>query len=122
MSGSSMGTIGVNSVSKESLNQNVPKWCHPNGQLPRTSQFLEVPFRFSGGMTLAFMGLGVLCIWANRRTFTSTPVSMSPEFQEAARKIGPVAERAHAPPVFLNPISNRIPGHYRGPEDVPTRP
>jgi hypothetical protein len=30
-----MGTVGVNSVAKESLNVNVPKWAHPNGQLPR---------------------------------------------------------------------------------------
>jgi hypothetical protein len=30
-----MGTVGVNSVAKESLNVNVPKWAHPKGQLPR---------------------------------------------------------------------------------------
>jgi hypothetical protein len=52
-------------------------------------------------MTLAFMGVGALALWANRRTFTTTTISMTPEFQEAARKIGPVAERMHAPPVFL---------------------
>jgi hypothetical protein len=52
-------------------------------------------------MTLAFMGVGVLCLWANRRLFTTSSSSMTPEFQEAQRKIGPVAERTNAPPVFL---------------------
>eukprot|EP00882_Tetradesmus_deserticola_P001281 GHRQ01001384.1.p2 GENE.GHRQ01001384.1~~GHRQ01001384.1.p2 ORF type:complete len:122 (+),score=39.74 GHRQ01001384.1:116-481(+) len=120
MSGASLGSVGTKTVAKEALNLNVPSWCHPNGQLPRTPQFLEVPFRFSGGMTLAFMGLGGVLLWANRRIFSTTVISMTPEFQDAARKIGPVAERSGAPPVFLNPITNKIPGQYRGPEDVPS--
>jgi hypothetical protein len=42
----------------------------------------------------------------------------SPEFQARTARVGPVAERTDATPVFLNPIRNRIPGHLRGPNDL----
>jgi hypothetical protein len=57
-------------------------------------------------------------VWMDGKLFNTTPASFEPEFQDAARKIGPVAERTNAPPVFLNPMSNRIPGYIRGPDDL----
>lgn len=117
----------MNKVAKEGLDANIrPElrkagdWIHEGGRLPRTRYFLEAPSSFLTKAMLVGLGLSYAALWLNRRMYTSTVVSMEPEFQEAARRIGPVAERTDAPPVFLNPISNRIPGWCLGPEDVPS--
>ncbi|GBF95451.1 hypothetical protein Rsub_08413 [Raphidocelis subcapitata] len=74
--------------------------------------------RFSARMLAIATGFSVVALWADRKLLHGTPASFSPEFQAAAERIGPVAERTSAPPVFLNPIRRRIPGHLRGPDDV----
>jgi hypothetical protein len=121
--------MGVNKVAKESLDANLrpdfrkaSDWIHEGGRLPKTRYLLEVPSSFL--MKACFIGftLPIAMLWLNRRMYTTTVVSMEPEFQEEARRIGPVAERTDAPPVFLNPITNRIPGWCLGPEDVPSNP
>eukprot|EP00879_Flechtneria_rotunda_P001991 GHRR01002166.1.p1 GENE.GHRR01002166.1~~GHRR01002166.1.p1 ORF type:complete len:126 (+),score=43.53 GHRR01002166.1:166-543(+) len=121
MSGASLGTVGANKVATECLNANVSRDYRqfvPGGRPPRLGTFAEVPFSFWGKVMAAAMTASACLMWANRRLYTVTVSSMEPEFQDAARKIGPVAERTDAPPVFLNPISNRIPGYYRGPDDI----
>eukprot|EP00775_Hariotina_reticulata_P001767 gene1767-2106_t len=116
-----MGSIGASRVANEQLNVNVPRsyreWV-PGGMPPKSGKLLDVPGRFSGGVVLAACAGGLVCMWLNRRLYGTTVDSMTPEFQDAVRRIGPVAERTDAPPVFLNPISNRIPGYYRGPDDI----
>eukprot|EP00878_Enallax_costatus_P000418 GHUV01000508.1.p1 GENE.GHUV01000508.1~~GHUV01000508.1.p1 ORF type:complete len:128 (+),score=28.69 GHUV01000508.1:156-539(+) len=126
MSGASGGVMGVNKVARETLDANVRPdfrkagdWIHQHGRLPKTKYLLEVPSSFLNKSLLAFLGLSAAALWLNRRMYTTTVVSMEPEFQAAARRIGPVAERTDAPPVFLNPITNRIPGWCVGPDDVP---
>lgn len=128
MSGASGGVVGVNKVAKETLNQNVRPdfrqsgaWIHKEGRLPKTNYFMEVPGSFLTKAVLFGVGFSFVAMWLNRRMYTSTVPSMEPEFQDAARRIGPVAERTAAPPVFLNPITNRIPGWCVGPDDVPSK-
>lgn len=53
-----------------------------------------------------------------RKIYGSTPVSMTPEWRDEARRVGPISVRQHAPPVFRDPIRHGIPGHIRGPEDL----
>ena len=41
-----------------------------------------------------------------------------PDFRRAAERIGPVSERTAAPPVWRNPLRDRIPGAITGPDDL----
>jgi hypothetical protein len=78
--------------------------------------FMSTAESMVGGCGL-FWGWGVVfCTWrgcihlpAQYRRHHPAPFNpKSPEFQERASQIGPVAERTSAPPVFLNPIRNRL--------------
>lgn len=79
----------------------------------------EVALARSVPAMLVTFGLSAACLWANKHFFNVRPASLAPEFQAAAAEKDGVAERASAPPVFLNPISRHLPGGVRGPEDVP---
>eukprot|EP00877_Chromochloris_zofingiensis_P008336 jgi/Chrzof1/3756/Cz13g07220.t1 len=85
---------------------------------PRRNAYSEIPARF----LVPAVGVGFAISWfayyVNRKLYSTTPKSLTPEFQAEARRIGPVAERVAGPPVFLDPIRHRIPGYIRGPEDL----
>lgn len=76
------------------------------GATATAGQILEVPLRFSARLVAACAALSIWMIWVDRKVFGTTPESLTPDFQERARRVGPVAERVAAPPVFLNPIRN----------------
>jgi hypothetical protein len=75
---------------------------------------LEVPLSRCAPAVLRCCGLSWLALHINR----SPPVTTTPEWVAAAERIGPVSQRTEAPPAFLNPIRNRIPGTIVGPDDL----
>ena len=92
------------------------KW---NYALKTKSSFAEEFGTKVGGRALLIASIvSATLVWMDHKLFATTPASLEPDFQDAARKIGPVAERTNAPPVFLNPMSNKIPGFIRGPDDL----
>eukprot|EP00775_Hariotina_reticulata_P007410 gene7410-7619_t len=79
---------------------------------------LKVPFASQTlPKVLIACGLSGLCVYLNS-WFNIPPLTASPVFQAEQARIGMVMTRTDAPPVYLNPISNGIPGNVRGPEDV----
>uniref|UniRef100_A0A7S0RSR8 Uncharacterized protein n=1 Tax=Chlamydomonas leiostraca TaxID=1034604 RepID=A0A7S0RSR8_9CHLO len=95
------------------------RWASLHPGTPRTGRILEVSAAYllpRVGMVLGLAGL----VWGANQKFlwVQKPASVTPEFLEEVKRIGPVAQRVNAPPVFLNPFTNRIPGSARGPEDL----
>ena len=67
---------------------------------------------------LGFCALSGAFLWLNRKFLATTPESLTPDFRRAAERIGPVSERTAAPPVWRNPLRDRIPGAITGPDDL----
>ncbi|GFR46263.1 hypothetical protein Agub_g7816 [Astrephomene gubernaculifera] len=97
----------------------IERWAAEHPSAPRIGKFFEVPNswvlpRVAAGLAAA----GFLC-WVNAEyLWLQKPESYTPEFQAEQKKIGEVAQRINASPVYLNPFTNRIPGSILGPEDV----
>ncbi|PNH11960.1 hypothetical protein TSOC_001148 [Tetrabaena socialis] len=95
------------------------RWAAEHPTAPRTGRFFEVPFSYLGPRLAGGIAVAGLAWYANSLLFwTYKPETLSPEFRAEAKKIGAVAQRMNAPPVYLNPFSNRIPGSVLGPEDI----
>lgn len=94
---------------------------HTSCSIPTYPEIVCVVLSFCRFLVPA-VGVGFAISWfayyVNRKLYSTTPKSLTPEFQAEARRIGPVAERVAGPPVFLDPIRHRIPGYIRGPEDL----
>lgn len=95
------------------------RWALEHPTAPRTGRFFEVPFSYVGPRVAAGIALAGVMWWVNGALFyTYKPESLSPEFVQEVKKIGPVSQRMNAPPIFTNPFTNRIPGSIIGPEDA----
>jgi hypothetical protein len=85
---------------------------------PKTAKFLEIGLGRVMPLIFATMGVSYGCLWLNKATWNVPPASLSPQFEAEAAKAGGAAPRLTAPPVYLNPIRNGLPGGIRGPEDM----
>lgn len=85
----------------------------------RSGKFFEAPTGFVLKWVAGIFAASAAMVYSNRVLFNVPPESTKPEWIAEALKHGPVATREGAPPVFLNPITLRLPGNIRGPEDVP---
>ncbi|KAG2441537.1 hypothetical protein HXX76_003158 [Chlamydomonas incerta] len=97
----------------------IERWAAEHPTAPRVGRIFEVPL----GYVFPRVAAGIAaagCLWYLNNTFLQTyrPETLSKEFLEEQAKIGEVAQRMNAPPVYLNPFSNRIPGSILGPEDA----
>lgn len=95
------------------------RWYAEHPTAVRRGKIFDVPFSYTGPRIAAAMVLAGAIWWAVPvLTWNHKPETLSPEFVAEAKKVGAVAQRMNAPPVFLNPFTNRIPGGIVGPEDV----
>ncbi|KAG1663377.1 hypothetical protein FOA52_007114 [Chlamydomonas sp. UWO 241] len=80
---------------------------------------MEVPLSFVVPRVMGVVASAAL-LWyvAPMVLWTKKPASLDPEFLAEAKRIGNVAQRMHAPPVYLNPFTNRMSGGILGPEDL----
>ena len=79
---------------------------------------LELPLIRVAPAILLCCTLSWLALYVDRKTFGGTPITRTPDWIAAEKRLGPVSERTDAPPVFRNPFRNNIPGNILGPEDV----
>jgi hypothetical protein len=86
--------------------------------LPQCKGFLPTPFSKHFPIFMLFGGLTWACSWLNNRNFQPVE-SMSAEYKAAEAKN--IITRTDAPPVFINPIRNGLPGNILGPEDLERR-
>ncbi|KAL6747782.1 cytochrome c oxidase subunit [Haematococcus lacustris] len=101
------------------MQSQLERWAHMHPTAPRTGRIHEIPASYLLPRIALIMGLAGVCWWANPKLFwTKKPETLDPEFVAEAKRIGNVAQRVNAPPVFLNPFTHRIPGNMSGPEDV----
>ncbi|GAX80281.1 hypothetical protein CEUSTIGMA_g7719.t1 [Chlamydomonas eustigma] len=100
----------------------VERWAMDHPTCPRTGHYFEIPLSQTMPRVFAVLATaGVLWWGARELLWYKRPDTLKPEFIEEAKKIGNVAQRMNAPPVFLNPFSNRIPGNISGPEDLASK-
>ncbi|GLC40019.1 hypothetical protein PLESTB_001520000 [Pleodorina starrii] len=97
----------------------IERWAAEHPSAPRVGRFFEVPLSYVVPRVAAGIAAAGALWYLNGAIFWNyKPESLSPEFVEEKKKIGDVAQRMNAPPVYLNPFSQRIPGSILGPEDV----
>ncbi|KXZ42719.1 hypothetical protein GPECTOR_122g460 [Gonium pectorale] len=97
----------------------VERWAAEHPTAPRVGRFFEVPASFLLPRLAAGIAAAGALWYLNGAIFWSyKPETLSPEFRAEQKKIGEVAQRMNASPVYLNPFTNRIPGSILGPEDA----
>ncbi|GIL74653.1 hypothetical protein Vretimale_2304 [Volvox reticuliferus] len=97
----------------------IDRWAAEHPTAPRLGRFFEVPLSYVVPRVAAGMAAAGALVYLNSVIFWNhKPESLTPEFLAEQKKIGDVAQRMNAPPVYLNPFSQRIPGSILGPEDV----
>eukprot|EP00195_Chlamydomonas_chlamydogama_P005603 CAMPEP_0202899430 /NCGR_PEP_ID=MMETSP1392-20130828/7661_1 /ASSEMBLY_ACC=CAM_ASM_000868 /TAXON_ID=225041 /ORGANISM="Chlamydomonas chlamydogama, Strain SAG 11-48b" /LENGTH=109 /DNA_ID=CAMNT_0049585605 /DNA_START=50 /DNA_END=379 /DNA_ORIENTATION=+ len=98
----------------------IERWAALQPSCPRSGKLFEVPFTtYTLPRILGIMGLAGVLGYANQAIFwNQKPDTLNPEFVAEAKKIGHVAQRMNAPPVYMDPFHNRIPGSISGPEDA----
>jgi hypothetical protein len=84
----------------------------------RQGRILEVPLSRVVPMVLLMCGISWLGLYVNRKAYGGSPITMTPDWIAASKRIGPVSERTEAPPVFRDPFRHNIPGYIQGPEDL----
>lgn len=85
---------------------------------PKTGKLLDIAFSRVMPLVLGTMAASYGCLVLNKSAWNVEPVSLSPQWEAEAAKTSGAATRLTAPPVYLNPIRNGIPGGVRGPEDL----
>lgn len=88
---------------------------------PRNNKFLVYGFGDIGPWLLGSFALSA-AVWSwNFYYLRAGSHPHSAEWLAEAERIGNVVERVNGPPVFLNPMRNRIPGYITGPEDLKSK-
>eukprot|EP00798_Chlamydomonas_sp_ICE-L_P011212 gene11212-18834_t len=97
-------------------------WAAMHDTCPRTGRIFEIPLSYTIPRVLAVVTLAGVLSYSIPRFFWKKPHTMEPEWLKEAEKFKGIATRVHAPPVYLNPFTNKIPGGVIGPEDDWVRP
>jgi len=101
------------------MNAQLERWAALHPSAPRSGKIFEIPGSYLLPRIAGILALsGLVWYTAPHFTWTKKPGTLDPAFQAEAARIGNVAQRVNGPPVFLNPIRNRISGNIVGPEDL----